>query len=307
MFERLIHADWSVSAAKRWAASAAREGKEWTVEAPGLVGPCTAFLDQAFEDAAHQRVLLGFDFPIGVPAAYGSQTGFRDFRELLLTLGVDGWGQFFDVARTHAEIAIKRPFYPAASKKGVTRAELAAGLGVQSFDDLLRVCERRTEHRQAACSLFWTLGGNQVGKAALAGWNEVVRPAVLRGGELWPFDGELEELAGSAGLVLAETYPAEAYRMVGAGFLAGESKRRQVDRRAKADAVLGWASRHGVVFSDLAATGLANGFGSTSSGEDQFDALLGLLKMIEVVEGRRPERTERHETTADWEGWILGR
>ena len=92
--------------------------------------------------------------------------------------------------------------------------------------------------------------------------------------------------------------------MVGAGFLAGESKRRQVDRRAKADAVLGWASRHGVVFSDLAATGLANGFGSTSSGEDQFDALLGLLKMIEVVEGRRPERTERHETTADWEGWI---
>jgi len=171
----------------------------------------------------------------------------------------------------------------------------------------LRVCERRTEHRQAACSLFWTLGGNQVGKAALAGWKEVLRPAVLRGATLWPFDGELAELSRNVGLVLAETYPAEAYRMVGARFLPGESKRRQDDRRGKADAVLGWARRHGVGFTDLAAAGLANGFGSTSSGEDQFDALMGLLKMIEVVEGRRPERTETHETTAVWEGWILGR
>jgi hypothetical protein len=76
----------------------------------------------------------------------------------------------------------------------------------------------------------------------------VVRPALLRGGALWPFDGELAELADSAGLVLAETYPAEAYRMVGAGFVAGESKLRQVDRRAKADAVPGWASRHGADF-----------------------------------------------------------
>ena len=50
---------------------------------------------------------------------------------------------------------------------------------------LLRVCELKTEHSQAACSLFWTLGGNQVGKGALTGWQEVIRPALLRGARLW--------------------------------------------------------------------------------------------------------------------------
>jgi hypothetical protein len=38
-----------------------------------------------------------------------------------------------------------------------------------------------------------------------------------------------------------------------------------------------------------------------------FDALMGLLKMIEVVERRRPERTENDDGTIAWEGWILGR
>ena len=127
-------------------------------------------------------------------------------------------------ARLPSEIAITRPFYPRSSSKGVTRAELVAGLGVSSFDDLLRICERRTEHRQAACSLFWTLGGNQVGKGALTGWQEIIRPALLRGAKPWPFD-----------------------------------------------------------------------------------AFLGLLKMIEVATGRRKERTEFHDATPHWEGWILGR
>lgn len=217
------------------------------------------------------------------------------------------WSEFFAVARQPAEIAITRPFYPLSSTKGVSRAELVAGLGVGSFDDLLRVCERRTAHRQAACSLFWTLGGNQVGKAALSGWQAVIRQALLRGAALWPFDGDLAELSRTPGAVLAETYPAEAYRMVGAGFMPGQSKRRQADRQEKATAVLAWAERHGVILTPPAAAALAVGFGSSASGEDQFDALLGLLTMIEVAERRRVEATERHEGTAAREGWILGR
>jgi len=35
-----------------------------------------------------------------------------------------------------------------------------------SGKDLLRLCERATPDRGDACMLFWTLGGNQVGKAA---------------------------------------------------------------------------------------------------------------------------------------------
>ena len=95
--------------------------------------------------------------------------------------------------------------------------------------------------------------------------------------------------------------------MVGAGFLPGQSKRRQADRQDKAVPILAWAKCHGIIFTASASAALADGFGSTASGEDQFDALLGLLKMIEVTEGRREECTERHEATADWEGWILGR
>jgi hypothetical protein len=307
MFDSMTHADWSVSAAKRWATTGVRNGGGWVVEAPALVGPCDEFLDRAFKVADQQRLLLGFDFPIGVPAAYGGQTGFRDFRDMLPELGLGVWRNFFNVARMPAEIAIHRPFYPAVSNKGVLRAELVAGLGVPGFEDLLRVCERRTEHRQAACALFWTLGGNQVGKAALSGWTEVVRPALLRGAALWPFDGELAKLARKPGVVIAETYPAEAYRMVGAAFRPGESKRRQADRRSKADAVLGWASRHGVTLSRHTVAELTDGFGPKACGEEPFDALMGLLKMIEVAEGRRLERTEKHSATTTWEGWILGR
>jgi hypothetical protein len=102
---------------------------------------------------------------------------------------------------------------------------------------------------------------------------------VLRGAALWPFNGDLAELARGAGIVIAETYPAEAYRMVGAGFGPGQSKRRQADRRGKAGSILSWAGRNGVAVSASAVAG---------------------------VEGRRPEQTERDDATAAWEGWILG-
>jgi hypothetical protein len=307
MFDLLIHADWSVSAGKRWVASAARRDGGWTVEAPEPVGLSAVFLDKAFDAGAIRRVLLGFDFPIGVPSAYGVRTGFRNFREMLLALGTGAWSPFFDVARSPEEISVTRPCYPFSSAKGVSRAELVAGLGASTFDDLLRACERRTQHRQAACSLFWTLGGNQVGKGALTGWKELIQPAVLQGAGLWPFDGDLAELARTPCLVLAETYPAEAYRMVGAQFLPRQSKRRQTDRRGKAKPVLAWAERHGVIFNTQVTAELEDGFGSGQNGEDRFDALLGLLKMVEVAEGRRPERTERLEAEIAWEGWILGR
>jgi hypothetical protein len=42
----------------------------------------------------------------------------------------------------------------------------------------------------------------------------------------------------------------------------------------------------------LAHEGMCFGFGPKKSGEDAFDALVGLLAMIEVVEGRRTERFE---------------
>jgi hypothetical protein len=46
---------------------------------------------------------------------------------------------------------------------------------------LRRQCERATPTRRAACPLFWTLGSNQVGKAAISGWQEVIAPAQRHG------------------------------------------------------------------------------------------------------------------------------
>ncbi|BDG70499.1 hypothetical protein Rmf_04280 [Roseomonas fluvialis] len=75
----------------------------------------------------------------------------------------------------------------------------------------------------------------------------------------------------------------------------------------KAQRILDWAARHDVKLSASAHASILDGFGSKSNGEDKFDALFGLIKMIEVVDARRPEATEPQRETVAVEGWILGR
>ncbi|WP_052763947.1 hypothetical protein [Microvirga massiliensis] len=171
MFDRLIHADWSVDARKRWQASAERSRGAWYVFAPRTVGSVSDFLDEVFAHSARDRVLMGFDFPIGVPNAYGVKTGLACFRDALFEFGRGDRAGVFDIADRPEEISVSRPFYPRGCRKGVSRNSLISGLGVNSFADLLRICERRMAHGPEGCSLFWTLGGNQVGRAAITGLN----------------------------------------------------------------------------------------------------------------------------------------
>jgi hypothetical protein len=110
-------------------------------------------------------VLVGFDFPIGLPARYAAAAGVESFRALLPDLGLGRWARFYDVADRASEISVERPFYP-HRPGGASQAHLASALGVGHLDELLRLCERRTPTRRKACCLFWTLGGNQVGKGA---------------------------------------------------------------------------------------------------------------------------------------------
>lgn len=308
MFDAVHHADWSTGPSKRWVASARRTATGWAVSGPRRVGPADVFLDGMVEAARSRRVLVGFDFPIGLPVAYGALTGCPGFREALPSLGRDpGWEGFFDVCGQPSDVCVRRPFYPRTATKGVARTALTGGIGVGTFADLLRDCERGGPGRREACSVFWTLGGNQVGRAATAGWREIVRPALALGAALWPFDGDLRALSGRGGLVLAETYPADAYAVLGAPFGRRESKTSQADRRSKAGAILVWAACAAVDLGD-ARDPLLDGFGASRSGEDPFDALAGLLAMIEVVDGRMPEATVRAgRDIAVWEGWILGR
>jgi hypothetical protein len=112
-------------------------------------------------------------------------------------LGSGEWRTFYDVAERPEQVSLHRPFYPRTPTRGVSRSALVAGLGVAHFDELLRACERAPTDGRTACSVFWTLGGNQVGRAAISGWREIIAPAVQSGARLWPFDGRLADLGAT--------------------------------------------------------------------------------------------------------------
>jgi hypothetical protein len=252
--------------------------------------------------------LVGFDFPIGVPATYADRAGVTSFVTLLPLLGSGRWSQFFDVARVKAEISLHRPFYPNASG-GTKRDHVVRALGLRSAEELYRECEVADGPR--ACPTFWTLGGNQVGKAAITGWRDVVQPALATGSvAIWPFDGAFEDLIACDGAVIVETYPGDVYQYVGAGLPRtphGKGKRVQASRKASAPEILAVAASAGVDLSPELVSEVRNGFGANKDGEDRFDAVMGVLGMLAVVQGRRPTGVPAGARITTLEGWILGR
>lgn len=272
----------------------------WRVGAPSRVGDTELFLRYLYEGGL---TLSGFDFPIGLPDSYGQKTGLSDFCCALDAFGNGPWADFYKVANTAGEISIFRPFYPQRSTSKARQIHLIDAHSCGSIEGLRRRCEEATVSRRAACSLFWTLGGNQVGKAAISGWKEIINPARRLGAKLWPFEGSLERLANVCQLVIAETYPAEAYGHVGVRFATGESKRRQNDRAKATVSISRWAGSNNVILTPTLVSLINDGFGPHADGEDAFDAVMGLFGMIEVIDGRRPEGP-MHE--GKWEGWILG-
>jgi hypothetical protein len=145
-----------------------------------------------------------------------------------------------------------------------------------------------------------------VGKAAISGWQEVIEPARKAGARLWPFDGSLSELCGTSSLVICETYPRVAFGQVGVRFRPGQSKLRQKDRQMAIEGLASRSMDKSIRLNKAMLDAISDGFGARDNGDDQFDAAVGLLGMIEVVEGRRPERSPAAEHL-EWEGWILGR
>jgi hypothetical protein len=52
---------------------------------------------------------------------------------------------------------------------------------------------------------------------------------------------------------------------------------------------------------------IQDGFSSDTNGDDRFDAVVGLMSMIDVITGRCPEGNNGAPTELNVEGWILGR
>jgi hypothetical protein len=279
---------------------------ERVIEPGGLLHRLRAQTDKG------QAALVGFDFPLGVPLLYARQVGIEDFLAILPNFGSNQWSQFYNPAPSYSEIGIYRPFYP--SRPGNARQQhLIEGLGLTSIDDLRRKCERAHTNRRAACPLFWTLGAQQVGKAAITGWRDVIagQKGIPGDVSIWPFSGKLEELLGAGNIVVAETYPAEFYDHLGVKFSAhrgGEKsgKRAQRDRLSNAETLLNWADGAGVILTPELAADIRDGFGASPDGEDRFDAVVGLFGMINVVLGYRTPGEPENEAIRKIEGWILG-
>lgn len=101
-------------------------------------------------------VLIGTDFPIGLPVRYAELVGVDDYTQLLPELGGPHWPDFYNVAQTPEEISLGRPFYPhKTGEKGVhQQTHLVEKLDVTSMDDLLRRCERGGTGLVQASPLF---------------------------------------------------------------------------------------------------------------------------------------------------------
>ncbi|WEX77133.1 DUF429 domain-containing protein [Sinorhizobium numidicum] len=301
----IAHCDWSIDRSKRWMTVAVSKDGRWIIAMPEPVGDTASLIDRLQHRAQSSgAVLIGFDFPIGLPEWYGRQTGFASFRDALAGFGRGPWAEWYDVADHRDRISIRRPFYP-MRPGGTSRAHLFDALGIDTAEDLLRRCERATRDRQAACMLFWTLGGNQVGKAALAGWREIILPRLGEVG-LWPFDGNLPKLVTEYPVVLAETYPGDVYGQLGIPRRPAWSKRQQSGRRAVGSYLMRWAIGHRHVDTSCIHSLIENGFGAGKTGEDRFDATIGLLGMLDVATDYRSEGAPGDEAITIWEGWILG-
>ena len=275
----------------------------WSVAAACPVGELNTLFARLAQDG--DAAALGVDFPLGLPRAYVARHVTEpDFPSFLRRLPTQP--DFFSPCDCLHELAPGRPFYPRLGAAGMTRLSHALALDLGDAAGLSRLCDRATSERPAGAPLFWTLGANQSGKAAISAWRDLLLPALIGPAPpaLWPFDGPLLALLRPGRVAVAETYPAEALRHL--GLRMNGSKRRQADRARLATGLQSaLAGLHATPDAGLA-DAIHSGFGSLPDGEDRFDSLVGLLGLLMVLDGSRPDTAPPDPWVQRWEGWVLG-
>lgn len=306
----IVHADWGSHSRKRWMASATLSGNTYLVHPTEPVGDLGDFLNRvATRSDPAGSVLIGFDFPIGLPYTYAQRVGINDFSAALSGFGQDEWDRFFDVAQTPEQISLYRPFYP-YRPGGTRRQHLLDKLGFSSIDELRRKCEKAPPLRRTAAPLFWTLGAQQVGKAALIGWRDVIVPGLEDATldlVIWPFSGKMAELVSPGRVIITETYPAEYLHQLnlidpGSRF----SKRNQGDRARAATVLHERTPSEGIAIHPDLECSMRDGFGSNTAGDDLFDAVIGLFGILQFFNGKRELHEPESDAIRHIEGWIFG-
>jgi hypothetical protein len=84
------------------------------------------------------------------------------------------------------------------------------------------------------------------------------------------------------------------------------SKRRQADRAAVARQLFGAMAALEVMPDRELQQATEDGFGSDAAGEDRFDCVLGVLCVLNVLAGHRPDTAPHDPWILRWEGWVLG-
>ncbi len=307
----LAHADWSKNPDRRWVALADLQvNHRWLIsELVNAVEPTQYFQYLQSHQEQPGCILAGFDFPLGLPFAYASKTGITHFFSALRFFGSGEWRQFYSPAKYPSQVSLQRPFYPL--KPGKTkRIHLEEGLDIP-FKQLYRLCEMGHTNRRPACPLFWTMGSQQVGKAAISGWETLLSPIMASRDtnlKIWPFSGPMSKLLLPGTIVAVETYPAEFYGHIGISFTTPirRSKRRQADRLAFRDLLFSWPYDHQIALSETIREKIQDGFGNQANGEDQFDALVGLYGMINIIQGNHWFGEPPSTVISNIEGWIFG-
>ena len=70
--------------------------------------------------------------------------------------------------------------------------------------------------------------------------------------------------------------------------------------------LLAWADGHNVALGDVLRRQVEAGFGESPDGSDRFDALVGVLGVLNVIKGHRPVGEPSSGPIRRIEGWILG-
>lgn len=308
----VAHADWSIQPSKRQCCVAVRDSGQWIIDMPRPVAAISqpaALAQTISQRAGGGFALLGIDAALGLPAAWGNRAGVTHFRPFLTqTLRKPAWHAFWEPAERPEQIALQRPFYP-RRPGGTKQQHLVDALGLRDAHQLRRQCDRRRDGAPTPCPIFWTMGANQVGKATLSAWREMLIPALLDPNfdlRMWPFDGGLYECT-RGDLAVAEVYPGEVARWLMLPLAASGGKRRQQARAEQAPLLWAALSRVHARPDAQLAEAIDRGFGDAPTGEDAFDAFVGVLGGLLCCGAQRTVWQPSDGPVAHLEGWVLGR